>query len=95
MSFTQQKEEREIEEALVKDLQAGNLEAYDKIAESYQKKNIRPQFQPDAQPNGCSGCNPGGSADIIQEDQYVSGQISIFKLGLSHHIKCQLHETAE
>ncbi len=38
MSFTQQKEEREIEEALVKDLQAGNLDAYDKIAELYQKK---------------------------------------------------------
>jgi RNA polymerase sigma-70 factor, ECF subfamily len=38
MSFTQQKENREIEEALVKDFQAGNLDAYDKIAEIYQKK---------------------------------------------------------
>ncbi len=38
MSFTQQKEDKEIEEALVRDLQAGNLDAYDKIAELYQKK---------------------------------------------------------
>ena len=38
MSFSQQKEEREIEEALVKDFQAGNLDAYDKIAELYQKR---------------------------------------------------------
>ena len=38
MSFTQQKEDKEIEEALVRDLQAGNLEAYDRIAELYQKK---------------------------------------------------------
>jgi RNA polymerase sigma-70 factor, ECF subfamily len=38
MSFNQQKENREIEEALVKDFQAGNLDAYDKIAEIYQKK---------------------------------------------------------
>ncbi len=38
MSFTQQKEDKEIEEALVRDLQAGNLEAYDQIAELYQKK---------------------------------------------------------
>jgi RNA polymerase sigma-70 factor (ECF subfamily) len=38
MSFTQQKEDKEIEEALVKDFQTGNLEAYDKIAELYQQK---------------------------------------------------------
>lgn len=38
MSFSQQKEDREIEEALVKDFQAGNLDAYDKIAELYQKR---------------------------------------------------------
>ena len=38
MSFTQQKEDKEIEEALVKDFQIGNLEAYDKIAEIYQQK---------------------------------------------------------
>jgi len=38
MSFTQQKEDKEREEALVRDLQAGNLEAYDQIAELYQKK---------------------------------------------------------
>ena len=38
MSFTQQKENREIEEALVKDFQAGNLDAYDKIVELYQKR---------------------------------------------------------
>ena len=38
MSFTQQKEDKEIEEALVKDFQSGNLDAYDKIAELYQKK---------------------------------------------------------
>lgn len=38
MTFTQQKEDKEIEEALVKDFQAGNLDAYDKIAELYQQK---------------------------------------------------------
>jgi len=38
MSFTQQKENREIEEALVKDFQAGDLDAYDKIVELYQKR---------------------------------------------------------
>ena len=38
MSFTQQKENRKIEEALVKDFQAGNLDAYDKIVELYQKR---------------------------------------------------------
>ena len=38
MSFTQQKEDREIEEALVKDFQAGNLDAYDKIVELYQNR---------------------------------------------------------
>ena len=38
MSFTQQKENREVEEALVKDFQAGNLDAYDKIVELYQKR---------------------------------------------------------
>ena len=38
MSFTQQKEDKEIEEALVRDFQTGNLEAYDKIAELYQQK---------------------------------------------------------
>ena len=38
MSFTQNKESREAEEALVKEFQAGNLEAYDKIAQIYQKK---------------------------------------------------------
>ena len=48
MSFTQQKENKELEEALVKDFQAGNLEAYDKIAELYQKKSVRAKFQPDA-----------------------------------------------
>ena len=38
MSFTQQKVDKEIEEALVKDFQAGNLDAYDKIVELYQKR---------------------------------------------------------
>ena len=38
MSFTQQKEDKEIEEALVRDFQAGILGAYDKIAELYQQK---------------------------------------------------------
>ncbi len=38
MSFTQDKEAKEAEEALVREFQAGNLEAYDKIAELYQKK---------------------------------------------------------
>jgi RNA polymerase sigma-70 factor (ECF subfamily) len=38
MSFTQNKETKEAEEALVRDFQAGDLDAYDKIAEIYQKK---------------------------------------------------------
>ena len=38
MSFSQPKEDKETEESLVRDLQNGNLEAYDKIAEIYQKK---------------------------------------------------------
>ena len=38
MSFSQTKEDKETEEALVRDLQNGNLEAYDKLAEIYQKK---------------------------------------------------------
>ena len=38
MSFSQHKEDKEAEESLVRDLQNGNLEAYDKIAEIYQKK---------------------------------------------------------
>ena len=38
MSFTQPKEDKKLEEALVREFQGGNLEAYDKIAEIYQKK---------------------------------------------------------
>ena len=38
MSFSQTKEDKETEEALVRDLQNGNLEAYDKLAQIYQKK---------------------------------------------------------
>ena len=38
MSFSQPKEDRETEKSLVRDLQNGDLEAYDKIAEIYQKK---------------------------------------------------------
>jgi len=38
MAFTQDKAERETEEILVKEFQEGNLEAYDQIAERYQKK---------------------------------------------------------
>ncbi|MZH03983.1 MAG: sigma-70 family RNA polymerase sigma factor [Nitrospinae bacterium] len=38
MSFSQPKEDKEVEEALVREFQAGNLEAYDKIADIYQKK---------------------------------------------------------
>jgi RNA polymerase sigma-70 factor, ECF subfamily len=38
MSFTQPKEDKKLEEALVRDFQGGDLEAYDKIAEIYQKK---------------------------------------------------------
>jgi len=38
MSFSQTKENKETEESLVRDLQNGNLKAYDKIAEIYQKK---------------------------------------------------------
>ena len=38
MSFSQTKKDKESEEALVRDLQNGNLDAYDKLAEIYQKK---------------------------------------------------------
>ena len=38
MSFSQPKENKEIEEALVSEFQAGKREAYDKIADIYQKK---------------------------------------------------------
>jgi len=38
MSFSQPKEDKETEESLVRDLQNGKLEAYDKIAKIYQKK---------------------------------------------------------
>ena len=38
MSFTQPKEDKNLEEALVRDFQGGDLEAYDKIADIYQKK---------------------------------------------------------
>ena len=38
MSFTQPKEDKKLEEALVRDFQGGDLKAYDKIADIYQKK---------------------------------------------------------
>ena len=38
MSFSQPKEDKEVEETLVREFQAGNREAYDKIADIYQKK---------------------------------------------------------
>ncbi len=38
MAFTQDKEAKELEEALVRDFQNGNLDAYEKIVELYQKK---------------------------------------------------------
>ena len=38
MSFSQPKKDKEIEESLVSEFQEGNLKAYDKIAEFYQKK---------------------------------------------------------
>ena len=38
MAFTEPKEGKELEEALVQELQGGNLEAFDKIVELYQKK---------------------------------------------------------
>ena len=38
MSFSQTKEDKATEEALVRDLQNGNLDAYDKLAEIYQNK---------------------------------------------------------
>ena len=38
MSFTQPKEDKKLEEALVREFQGGDLEAYDKIADIYQKK---------------------------------------------------------
>ena len=38
MSFTQPKEDKKLEEALVRDFQDGDLKAYDKIADIYQKK---------------------------------------------------------
>lgn len=38
MAFTQDKEKKETEEALVREFKEGNLEAYDKIVQLYQKK---------------------------------------------------------
>ena len=38
MSFSQPKEDKEVEEELVREFQAGNREAYDQIADIYQKK---------------------------------------------------------
>jgi len=38
MSFTKPKEDKKVEEALVREFQAGNRQAYDKIADIYQKK---------------------------------------------------------
>jgi len=38
MSFSQPKKDKEIEESLVREFQGGNLKAYDKIADIYQKK---------------------------------------------------------
>ena len=38
MSFSQPKEEKEVEEKLVREFQAGNREAYDQLADIYQKK---------------------------------------------------------
>ncbi len=38
MAFTEPKEGKELEEALVQELQGGNLEAFDKIVKLYQKK---------------------------------------------------------
>jgi RNA polymerase sigma-70 factor, ECF subfamily len=38
MSFTHPNEDKKLEEALVREFQGGDLEAYDKIAEIYQKK---------------------------------------------------------
>jgi len=38
MSFSQSKDDKKNEEALVRDLQNGNLKAYDEIAKIYQKK---------------------------------------------------------
>tara|TARA_B100000686_G_scaffold283825_1_gene307013 strand:- start:495 stop:1124 length:630 start_codon:yes stop_codon:yes gene_type:complete len=38
MSFSQTKEDKEVEEELVRDFQSGNREAYDKIADKYQNK---------------------------------------------------------
>ena len=45
MSFSQTKEDKATEEALVRDLQNGNLDAYDKLAEIYQKKIYGLSFQ--------------------------------------------------
>ncbi len=59
MSFTQQKENREIEEALVKDFQAGNLDAYDKIVELYQKRIYALSF--------CLMRNQMDAQDVAQE----------------------------
>ena len=38
MSFTKPKEDKKVEEELVREFQAGNRQAYDKIADIYQKK---------------------------------------------------------
>ena len=59
MSFTQNKETKEAEEALVREFQAGNLDAYDKIAEIYQKKIYALSFNLTR--------NPMDAQDVTQE----------------------------
>jgi RNA polymerase sigma-70 factor, ECF subfamily len=59
MSFTQPKEEKKLEEALVRDFQGGDLEAYDKIADIYQKKIYGLSFNLTR--------NPMDAQDVTQE----------------------------
>ena len=59
MSFTQPKEDKNLEEALVRDFQGGDLEAYDKIADIYQKKIYGLSFHLTR--------NPMDAQDVTQE----------------------------
>lgn len=59
MAFTQDKEGKEVEEALVRQFQKGNLEAYEKIVERYQKKIYALSFNLTR--------NPMDAQDVVQD----------------------------
>ncbi|MFQ5450532.1 MAG: RNA polymerase sigma factor [Nitrospinaceae bacterium] len=59
MAFTQDKEGKEVEEALVRQFQKGNLEAYEKIVERYQKKIYVLSFNLTR--------NPMDAQDVVQD----------------------------